>query len=164
MPAFKCRLHRKPSLNHQFSKHCSCHLQSEFVVGQVLEVLYRASCRWQVRFHGPDWWNNGVGCHPMGEDHEKKLFMSTWWGKVMTWFLVADGIRGGFLLTEHPPPPQMLMISSCNNSTEPFSVNSERNQIFVPPSNFIRKRLTSRINAVTHFKIQQTATIGKLNG
>jgi hypothetical protein len=49
------------SINQRFSKHCSYHLQDEYVVERVLEALYRAGCMWRVSFDGADYWSKGAG-------------------------------------------------------------------------------------------------------
>jgi hypothetical protein len=42
------------SITQRFGKHCSCCLQGECVVGRILESLYRAGSRWQVRLDSVD--------------------------------------------------------------------------------------------------------------
>jgi hypothetical protein len=53
MLAFKCKLHRMLGINQCLNKHCSCQLQSECIVRQVLEALYRVGSRWQVNVMVP---------------------------------------------------------------------------------------------------------------
>jgi hypothetical protein len=56
-------------VNQHFGKFCSCHFLGGYEVGQVLETLYRAGSDWLDKFDGADWWNGGVGCYPVGEEH-----------------------------------------------------------------------------------------------
>jgi hypothetical protein len=42
-------------VNQHFGKHCSCHFQGMYVMGQVLEALYTAGNEWRDRFDGADW-------------------------------------------------------------------------------------------------------------
>jgi hypothetical protein len=42
-------------VDQRFRKHCSCHFQGRYVVGRVLEALYRAGGEWQDRSDGADW-------------------------------------------------------------------------------------------------------------
>jgi hypothetical protein len=40
-----------------FDKHCSCHLQGEFLMFFFLEALHRAGSSWRVGIVGADWWS-----------------------------------------------------------------------------------------------------------
>jgi hypothetical protein len=55
--AFGDEPRRMLSINQRFGNHCSCHLRGEYVVGRVLEALYRAGSRRRVTFDGADWWS-----------------------------------------------------------------------------------------------------------
>jgi hypothetical protein len=50
-----------------FGKHCSCHLQGEYMLVQQL-LEYRTGSRWQVGCDGANW-SGRAGCYPIGDEH-----------------------------------------------------------------------------------------------
>jgi hypothetical protein len=58
--AFGCELRWMFGVNQHFGKHCSCHFQCGYVVGQVLEALYRPDSEWWDRVDGADWWSHSL--------------------------------------------------------------------------------------------------------
>jgi hypothetical protein len=57
----------------RFGKHCSYHLQGEYVmVGRFWQPYI--GHRWASGFDCGDWWGGKAGCYPIGDEHvaEKK--------------------------------------------------------------------------------------------
>jgi hypothetical protein len=55
---------------HNFGKHCSCHLQGEYVLGEhFVEAVDRSGTGQEVGYDGSDWWIRRADCYPIGNEH-----------------------------------------------------------------------------------------------